>query len=464
MSSEVRIAALQVAAQAFQDHYEATLARRKRERNAIVPRVHQLPNETMANVFQWVLTSQGEVPHDPTLLHTLARVCGKWHTLVLSSPRLWSRIASYYPLGMTKAFLRRSGTVPLSIVFRSFNVTEFVEAITSSSFRWKTVKWEGEFNILTTTTLRDLPPSVVGLEVIRLPNCESPRSDKLAIQFQGAAPFRHVTLKGVQVTWNTPRLSCLATLDLTDISLAWHQVRPVITASPDLEILALRNLSTPTKHNRHPPQCTIIDLPKLSRLVVENVDTDFVTSLVKTLHVPNARFLSINRIPGNTLAELSAPLLRAIIRFMVTAPEITVSSRPASQDADEVVVRSVEPHTASRKQDAIGFYMSCQIEPQGDLLDLLTQASVFVASSGSSSPVILEVGSPPVFIKPTAASTNVVIPRAVLLNLSQIKKIKIHDGVDAQALVDTLAATEGGQLCPDLESLYVGNTRIWSLL
>lgn len=145
---------------------------------------------------------------------------------------------------------------------------------------------------------------------------------------------------------------------------------------------------------------------------------------------------------------------------MVVASEITLSTFSERKESSGVAIGSTKTRAASRQQGATGFYLGFKLEPKGDLLHLLTQGSAFVASSGSSSPVILEVG----YTKPGRDHTPLVVPRVILRNVPNVREIKIHETFDAQALVDILGATEGDTLCPRMESLYAGHADMESFV
>lgn len=391
---------------------------------------------------------------------------------MLSSPKLWSRISSLYDPTTQRLFLRKSGAVPLTIVLSPRDRPEFFDTISSSSPRCRTVIWRGYISTRTTDFLRHLPLAVEEIDLSQAPAVFSHHVSTFKLQLVGTTPFKHVTLSRVRVNWNSPRLSQLSSLDLSDLPLDWENVQPIISASPSLQTLCLRNISYLADYAESRNH-GIVSLPNLSKLVIKQVGLGFTSSLVRTLSTPNVQFLFIDRVPGDLLSEIDVPLLHAVIGLMETAPEITLSARTKVADADEVFLGTVsleDIETWSRRQRASGFHIGFQCGHRDSILELLERGSVFVSFSGSHSPIALDVGSqrlspsmremlPPSTLLPRS------FPSGILVNLPRVSRIKFREDFHVQSVIDILASPESGgqELCPQLESLDIGNQKPWNM-
>lgn len=456
---ERRVHTFESVMDAFYGHSTRVLAELKRQRNSAISNIHGLPNEVLLDVFLRT-RDEGDVHYDPSLLHTLGRVCKRWHDFVLSSPQLWSRISSRYDAKTLRLFLRRSRTAPLTVVLCPGDQPQFFSSTSPSSFRWRAVVWRGSFSTHTVDLLRHLPPTVEELDMSP-PSAISSRV--VTIDFQGTIPFKHVTLRGARFDWTSPRLSSLSTLTLADVALDWASARPIIASSPGLEVLCLRGIKWPADGSRRPLDHRLIDLPNLTKLVMRSVYTFLGSSFVRTLSIPSVQLLFIDYVSGDVLSDPDAHLLHSLVHMMKGVPSIILSARMKMMAHDAVTIGTVPPEDAEewiRGPHAAGFHIGFNGDQGESLPSLLSGGSALVASSASLSPTILEFGSrvanPYGFLQGHGSKKHgpLVVPPNVLLNLSMTSKIRIGWEFDAQALVDALASqAEGHQLCPQLECL-----------
>ncbi|KAJ7938005.1 hypothetical protein B0H13DRAFT_38504 [Mycena leptocephala] len=123
-----------------------------------------LPIEITVQVFTLVLPAY-PTPLPPVNVHILAQVCRQWRNIVLFTPRLWRALQLDIDAGLLtkqldllRNWLRRSGTLPLSIrmAYRATgeldasieSLKEFVQEIMLYSRRWHHMELELPFDVL----------------------------------------------------------------------------------------------------------------------------------------------------------------------------------------------------------------------------------------------------------------------------------------------------------------------------
>lgn len=442
-SSDLRIRQFTVAMRAFQDYSQHIYADLKRKRNAIVPQVHSLPNELLAHSFQWIRDPY-IVHRDLPKLRDLVKVCRRWHDIVVSSPHLWNRISSAYDAKTVQLFLKKSGTIPLTIALED-STREFLDAITPSSARCRVVLALDCVLSTDRIFLQRLPPDVEVLEAIRSSQRYPP---KLEYKIGGTNPLKHVTSYRIQLNWDSPRFTNLSSLDLHSIEISAKNTLSILATSPGLESVRLRGVTEVKDTSPYPD--TIIELPMLFMLHVQDIDTFLAFCLFRTLSIPNVRLLLIDDLPEEAIFEADPPLLRPLARLMDTAPKITLSTHRKENGSKKITIASIPPWRISVQTPAASrFYIGFM---SGEDLDMsrLTRCSALIASSQTTRPVVLDVEGP-------KAPTRLTIPLSVLGNLPMAREIHIRDNsIQAQSLIDSLA--EGSVICPELELLDFSGT------
>lgn len=171
-------------------------------------------------------------------------------------------------------------------------------------------------------------------------------------------------------------------------------------------------------------------------------------------------------LPENTLSEAELPWFLPVARLMAASTKIYFSACPKRNVSNQITIGSVAPEEGStwcQKEGAIGFHIGFQCGDDHDMKNL-TRCSALLASSGTTSPIVLDIGTeqdlwcrhgPWHF----ASLARLKIPPAILSSLPTITEITIRFNIQAQALVDLL--TEGDHICPSLERLdYSGTDEI----
>ncbi|ESK83221.1 hypothetical protein Moror_3278 [Moniliophthora roreri MCA 2997] len=135
--------------------------------------VHRLPPEILASIFGYCCERNVLTPEEPPPAMVLSMVCGRWREILLSTPSLWASIDiitdwwdpdDYSMLDrIAQIFILRSRSQPLTLslnmeqLLPTFQLVAFVNALISTSSRWKSLQLS-----LETSTARDF-----GLDAIR---------------------------------------------------------------------------------------------------------------------------------------------------------------------------------------------------------------------------------------------------------------------------------------------------------
>ncbi|KAG8914784.1 hypothetical protein FRC01_003911 [Tulasnella sp. 417] len=112
-----QIEALELAQVVIKQSLDRRLARARRQRNTLQP-VNKLPPELLSVIFHQVLAMVSIFDHF-TSLFNVAKVSGRWWSVIDSTPSLWSYVSSTYPNAGVERALKKSGSSPVSVAYRS---------------------------------------------------------------------------------------------------------------------------------------------------------------------------------------------------------------------------------------------------------------------------------------------------------------------------------------------------------
>lgn len=456
------IAAIENALELLQQKADGMLADLRHDRNAELSRIHRLPDDLIIETFLH-LRDKTLFHKDFEQLHTLAQVCQRWHSVVLQTARLWNRITSLYDTRIVQIFLKRSGAEPLTIKLCQKKLPdddckEFLMATASSARRWKTVQWRrgsGEYSL---GKLGKLPASVQELDVKTISSSKA-ENQWLDFADENSTPFKHVTAHGVSLYWSSPRLSNLSTLNLARVSLSSKRALSLIAASPSLRTLSLHDLTVPRRSHQDAttsPSYKDIHLPLLSQLILQGAGYEITSLIVRLLHIPNARHIYIDEIPGDDVfPDMEGGLLHSAKRLIGEARMLKMSAETGRSMSGRLWSRMTLGTIGKHAQEgwscelgAIGVYLAFDTDVDNKMQHL-KDLSYFVSASSPKLPVSLKIGSRDFHQSfPTLS-----IPKRVLQNLPGVYKINIQYHIDATALVKALFRKD--ELLPNLFRLDV---------
>ncbi|KAJ6585447.1 hypothetical protein B0H19DRAFT_1109701 [Mycena capillaripes] len=192
------------------------------EHEALISPVRQLPLDIMREIFiACIPTDQNPIMSAQTAPLLLGHICSAWRAIAFSTPRLWSSIHVAEPhkklpqhihdecLQLVKAWLTRSGALPLSISFYrppSLDPSPLFDAILSFSARWKNISFSGQNGI---RLLRSDVPLLQTIEMLHYPVGDEP-----------VGVETHDFFNGVGVR----KISIGTNMDPIQLPLPWHQL------------------------------------------------------------------------------------------------------------------------------------------------------------------------------------------------------------------------------------------------
>lgn len=206
------------------------------DHRALLSPARRMPPEVVTEIFMRCL-EDGSDPHSSSSKNRipllLSQICRAWRSVALSTPRLWSSLATTFTesnqmskAALTEIWLSRSGACPLTLSMLSsedvFNQI-VMDMIIPYSRRWKSVD------------LR-LPKSVLGL-LNKLPKDSLPLLESLTLRF--SPENRHISERRQRITIfeSAPRLrrvtleSTLSSLWITP-TLPWSQLTHFTSTVP----------------------------------------------------------------------------------------------------------------------------------------------------------------------------------------------------------------------------------------
>lgn len=264
------------------------------------PHIAELPNETILDILIWAIEGSKAVDHYTTIVR-LMLVCSRWAVLISECRRLWSCFHEGLQPDSIHQMLVRSNNHPLSVDYHYNRKLEpwdgshdlrrhdaFLEEAVKVMSRWRSAI----FRIIENSLLEDLEAhSAPMIETCTL----SLYGQRYRLDlFSGDAPrLRHLSLRRVSIPWDSPLLTNLRHLSLSDMDdLEPEELLGALSSCPRLAFLRLTDISWYADPNI---QYEIIHLPELRHLIVDD-------SHLKWL-IPGAI-----RAPQLRLADLEAPL------------------------------------------------------------------------------------------------------------------------------------------------------------
>jgi hypothetical protein len=252
----------------------------KYRRNALVP-ISRLPPETLAEIFSFLSppACDDEAYGYQSWLY-VTHVCHRWREIAIHCPHLWSHINAYQlsPAGLTE-ILTRTKMAPLHLEMVG-DITEwddFERNLKAHISHTRHLRIAGDFHAV----LRRLTSSAPALEFLSLSNSDGAFviSDTL---FNGTTPrLTGLELYGCDISWKSPLLRGLQTLEILNPSLAvvarstLEDWLDALNGMPQLQTLTLQ---TPIFHYSDVPTDSvdlliseprrIITLPSLTKLYI----------------------------------------------------------------------------------------------------------------------------------------------------------------------------------------------------
>jgi hypothetical protein len=261
----------------------------KCRRNALVP-ISRLPPETLAEIFSFLsppACDDGAYGYRSWLYIT--HVCHQWREIAIHCPHLWSHVsASQLGTALLTEILTRTKMAPLHLEMAGYYTRkwdDFERILKAHISHTRHLRIAGDFHAV----LRRLTSSAPALEFLFLSNSHGAFviPDTL---FNGTTPrLTGLKLYGCDISWKSPLLRGLQTLEILNPSLAvvarstLEDWLDALNGMPQLQTLTLE---TPIFHDSDVPTDSvdllisepqrIITLPSLTKLSIHALAMDCV--------------------------------------------------------------------------------------------------------------------------------------------------------------------------------------------
>ncbi|KAI0716193.1 hypothetical protein C8T65DRAFT_126004 [Cerioporus squamosus] len=270
--------------------------------------VHKLPDELLYLVFKHLLLRREEYPgydlyerqenFEADTLISLTHVCGRWRTLLLHAPQFWAQLGYSYP-GQFTAFLKRSGSVPLSLVVKD-STPGLRDVLSEHGWRLK------RFDLTITSdflSLVSFPLSLQSLECLTLSvdrDCDTipglgPRSLLFMQLSLGLKALALCPVPGWLPADHFPALTHLYVCDSEDVSLRIPNALSLISllaSAPALQFVHISNFVLDAD-DPVPPATPTIVLSQLRSLVLIQCGVE-VIDLLAHLSLPVQVFVRLS--------------------------------------------------------------------------------------------------------------------------------------------------------------------------
>lgn len=314
---------------------------------ALVVPMHRLPPEILSEIFQQsIRTSEFDRYEIDKMPLRLAGVCGRWRSVTLSTPRLWSSISSVVQpkylksdTSLVNMWLSRSGRTPLSINLscrKNYvnNMRSLMEQFVSQCERWQNVHLS-----LSANMIRSLLPArhrIHNLKNLLISSVRSQGVHELLDMFKSAPLLRRFTIgHGIfpllfQIPWEQLQElelnGCRSGQESLDILQLTRNIRRCIISVESLH----------TTHRRRS-----VKLPELQSMIIFTADDP--KPLLAALELPVVEYLLIKTnsfsfnapVPWTATADLTSLLSRGSLQKLTFVSG--VAAHPTADDMVEIL-------------------------------------------------------------------------------------------------------------------------------
>ncbi|KAG8904397.1 hypothetical protein FRB99_001819 [Tulasnella sp. 403] len=272
---------LQLAALHVQQEVKSQITNLHSAWKAYAPFLH-LPVDVFIRIVYYSL---GDQPSPFKRLRELCLVAKMWRSTIRAAPELWGFISDVDSEADVEGMLRRSADAALHIKYTG--TFDFSSKVLPHSHRWHSlhISYPRLPGVTPNTLLAAHTPHLSDLYLFA-----SSRATDIPTAILGTGRnLLDVRIWGVNMKWDTPRLSGLRSLRLSRIFAppSIERVLEVLVESPRLTTLNLTNFEDvgydPPPHDSFPT----IHLPCLTRLALQDLPTEYCAALLARIQAPN---------------------------------------------------------------------------------------------------------------------------------------------------------------------------------
>ncbi|KAG8943041.1 hypothetical protein FRC04_003252 [Tulasnella sp. 424] len=278
-------------------------------------RIDNLPTELLVQILLLSLILNDEMGADDLLfgmapLGQLRSVCTQWNGTILGEPAFWTHIAIETGPRTVELKLLRSGALPLTIQYSSFEEgadseeehSEFLRSmdlIGRHTHRWKSISfWAPDWQLDKLTDYLDGSP-LPEMESLKL-RMRSTSGNLLVWTCDYAASPRNVLFNGRALPWNPGDFSSLVKLEIEGEVGRLDLLVALVQASQSLELMRLINIqfedsvAEVQQNSGWLVESRPSLLPKLSNVQILGLQSPVAIAWVlRSIRVPNIRILNI---------------------------------------------------------------------------------------------------------------------------------------------------------------------------
>lgn len=429
---------------------QAEITELKILRNAALP-IHTLPREILTYIL---LIRLDPLNWSIRVVTRFMSVCSSWKSLLENGWMFWPRLRSRYSPRLLELILSRNASGPLHVVCSKWDEepakSGFLKLAAKHSTRWFNLTFAGVVSNAVKEQLHAPTPNLTELNV-----CSSRLNvDYVTIDLSEGKTLHHLLLHGVGISWDTPRLRGLRSIQLNRVNHSppsLSQLYTILASSPQLWYLRLSGIAQGSEapaDTQGAPSRPIL-LPALSTLSLRNIPEHFMSHLLTHIQAQACRCVVAADIPLSVASDLTfnnliAPALQVSdgIRITWNGAAISISSEPRPEPKFNWI---------SLIEETVGIDIT--ICGGASLAGSKDGIQSLLGTVTAQAPSKLAVSFAPFF-----SESPIMTAPEFLRHLSSTKAIECKPQSDCQAVLQYLAleGREGsGFPCPELESLTV---------
>lgn len=270
--------------------------------------ISQLPTELLTGILQLSLPEIDFKSRSASFssrsymkrLYTMRFVAKRWQEIIEGTPTFWTTIASALPSHVNEASIIRSSGLPLDVIYyhpgyvnpvNHPSEAEFLKLIQHSRPRWSAITLD-LYDPSAMAGYLGAPSPLLQTIIVRSARFTSLESEPLELLGGDITNLRFVYLSGVSILCSVEsfaQLKCLTLKNVAQDSLTGPQLLDALRASPGLQVLNLKNITTEA-----PPPSSTITLHHLRCIKLRSCAVDLVAYILRQIQAPSCTRLCLS--------------------------------------------------------------------------------------------------------------------------------------------------------------------------
>lgn len=314
--------------------------------------------------------SSSELESDLPFQVLVSHVCKRWRYIAIETPTLWTSINFLEgpPFVKSQVWIDRSKQLPIDIeidcpaldgdgiphTFSIIDLSSALDIIIPHVHRWKKLdvsvcNYEYMYFVMERLSECKAAPQLELIDFCHYEDCDDSDHFKPPSLIQSFAPFngnapklKHAAFWGVHILWSIPLLHNLVDIELAyhtmDVRPSWDDFSRMLKESPRLEALTLTlsgPAGSPTDWSQDP-----IQLPSLVELSLAYHTPEYISPLLRLLHMPNLKRLQLDFEDSDFtqfVHQLAIPPFEKSSSLLAGIEYLKISGLPCSTRACDVM-------------------------------------------------------------------------------------------------------------------------------